>query len=273
MFSNTDYKKYSKFLLDELGIHIGDSKKKLLRHKVDKIMLTKNIASYEDYFSIVSKSSIKNKEDFQDFIDSMTTNTTEFFRGQYHFDYIEKNIDEFIASSPQIRKTNEIRIWSAGCSTGQEPISLSILFNKLLHMDHLIGIELKILATDINKKVLLKAMKGIYSEKECQGIPPLIFNRYFSKLNNGALVDTEILSNITYRQFNLIDNFPFKKKFDFIFCRNVMIYFDKDTQQNLLDKFHNQLSSEGLLFVGHSESLIDKTRKFKYLAPSVYKKI
>jgi chemotaxis protein methyltransferase CheR len=173
-------------------------------------------------------------------------------------------------SKEAIRK---IRVWSAGCSTGEEPYTLAMIF-----MEHMksSSTDWQILATDLSTKVLKEAQRGIYSHEKVRAVSPDLLRKYFQKginSHSGSYkVKKELRERIHFARLNLMESFPIKGPFDLIFCRNVMIYFDRVTQENLAARFHNVLKPRGLFFVGHSESLLGIEHNFKYLSPSIYQR-
>jgi chemotaxis protein methyltransferase CheR len=164
-------------------------------------------------------------------------------------------------------KNREIRAWSAGCSTGEEAYTLSMVLQESFP-----NLDIKILATDIDQKVLKKAVSGEYGIGEADDVERYYLAKYFKKTDRSLFVCDEIKSKVTFRQFNLMNKFSFKKGFDIIFCRNVMIYFDAPTQQKILKKFYDALVPGGLLFIGHSEGITDKNPGYIYVQPTVYRK-
>lgn len=265
-FTDIYFKKYCDLLYKRTGIFVRENKKETFKLKVDKSMRKLNIHSHDEYLQYLQKHD--GKEHFQQFINDMTINTTEFFREKQHFDFIENNIRFIIQNNPRIVRKNEIRVWSAAASSGQEAVSLAILFKECFDSN----MNIKILATDIDKEILSKAVNGIYSHSECKDIPQEFLYKYFEKVNNGFSVKEEIRDMIKYRHFNLMQNFNFKKGFDIIFCRNVMIYFNNPVQERLVNKFYNNLVQGGLLFIGHSESLVSKSHEYQYIGPAIYMK-
>ncbi len=260
------HQRYAALIHSRTGIHIADNKRQLLETRLSRILYRKHIESPEAYLRILENPA--NEREFQEFVDAMTTNTTEFFRENHHFEFLRQEAERWMDDNPRIRREREIRIWSAGCSTGQEPVTLRML------MEDLFGDEIRVilLATDISQKVLKKAVSGCYSDAEAEGIPQMYLKRHFRRTEGGWQLDPAILKEIRYRHFNLMEPFPFRKGFDIIFCRNVMIYFDLDTQQSLVTKFYNALPPGGLLFIGHSESLVNKRHHFRHLGPSLYQR-
>ena len=203
-------------------------------------------------------------------LDAISTNLTSFWRESDHFDYVvEKLLPSLEASGQQ-----EIRIWSAGCSSGEEPYGLAMLIlGKLRNPNR---VKLKILATDLSTRVLDIAKRGQYGEERVKNIPPELRNKFVTqqKSETGVIysVTPAIRSAITFARLNLMEPWPMKGPFDMIFCRNVMIYFDKPTQATLVERFGKLLKSGGMLFVGHSESLAGVQHSFRYVRPTIYEK-
>lgn len=255
---------YKDFIFDQAGIRFGDAKRQQLETKIRKAMMRSGCESFDDFYEILKKEPAA----YQLFINIITTNTTEFFRERDHFEYLEKNMQMMFRANPNIMQTKELRLWCAASSTGQEPVSIAIQLKECLPRD----VRINILATDINSEVLSKAMIGQYKKSDSSGIP-LEYRKYFREIDEENIqVKDEILSVIRYRKFNLMNEFSFKKKFDMIFCRNVMIYFPTTVQRVLVNKFYDCLMPGGFLFVGHTESLLNKKNSFTSMAPSVYMK-
>lgn len=265
MFTDSHFKSYSALLYNRTGIYFGENKKTLLEGKLKKAMYNMNFDSFDEYYNILLKTN--KHSDFQELINCVTTNTTEFFREKEHFDYIKKNINYILEVNNRIKKNGEIRIWCSASSTGQEPVTIAMVLKEVLGKT----VDIKILATDIDTKVLEKAMSGCYAIRDCKNIPSYYLSSYFEcDMKENYVVKKEILKMIRYRQFNLMEEFKFFMGFDIIFCRNVMIYFNINTQQKLIEKFYDNLIEGGLLFIGHSESLFNKIHKFNYSGPSIF---
>ncbi len=267
MIKDSQLRSYSSFLYEKTGISISDSKKEMFHMKLQKLMRKNDISCYDEYFQIISNNN--NKTAIQEFINTITTNTTEFFREEAHFDYLSQNIDKILLEIPRVKNKGEIRVWCAASSSGQEPATLAMVLKECLDE----RINIKVLATDISSKVLKKAMKGQYSLSECDGIPKYYLTKYFTHEENGYQLKNSILNCISYRFFNLMDEFNFRNSFDIVFCRNVMIYFDNKVQETLINKIYDNLIDGGTLFIGHSESLVNKKHSFKFIGPSIYKKL
>lgn len=264
--SDNLFEKFIILINEMLGIRILKTKKLMIQSRIDKHMKILNLSSYEDYYKLINnKYNIDERKQFANYI---TTNTTKFFREIDHFIFLKDNLKDIITSNKQISQHKKINLWCTASSTGQEPYSLAMLLDSILPYD----IDFKILATDINTEVLSTAKKGVYSIKNIVDVPSKYIDKYFQKYNNEYEIKDYIKSKITFRQFNLKDDFHFSKSLDIIFCRNVMIYLDNDTIDNLVNNFNNILSDNGLLFVGHSESIISRNHNLKLIANAVYKK-
>ncbi|TYQ16667.1 UNVERIFIED_CONTAM: chemotaxis protein methyltransferase CheR [Acetivibrio alkalicellulosi] len=258
--------KYVSFIYDKFGIHISQDKKDMLQSKILKLIVKNRIESYEEYFRLLTQ--VRDKETLLEFSSEITVNKTDFFRENNHFEYIKNNVNFIVDNNKRIIRNNEIRVWSAGCSTGEEPYTLGVI----LQEHFLQGTYIKILATDLSTRVLKEAVTGVYSPAIKNNIDKYYLLKYFKKQGSEWKVNENLRRLVTFRLFNLMDDFPFKKSFDMIFCRNVMIYFDSKVQQKLIDKFYDVLVPGGLLFIGHSESLTGKKHKFQYLKPTIYMK-
>lgn len=263
--SDAAYRKYSQLINNSLGINLGETRKEILESKLKKLMLKDGISSYENYFNILVNS--KNKATRKDFTNEITVNKTDFFRENSHFNFIKQNPQLITEKNHRILKNQEIRAWSAGCSTGEEPYTLAMVLQESFPLQ-----DIKILATDINTEVLQKAVKGEYGNHIRNDIEGFYLSKYFKKTDSGLTVSNSIKKKVTFRQFNLINEFPLKKGLDMIFCRNVMIYFDAPMQKKLLDKFYKVLVTGGLLFIGHSEGMANMGLNYTYVQPSVYMK-
>jgi chemotaxis protein methyltransferase CheR len=186
----------------------------------------------------------------------------------HHFDYLKEHIHEIINESQNLKTRGELRIWSSAASTGAEPYSLAMLMDDILPS----GMKAKILGTDVSAQSLQTAINGTYKVGGEDFLPPTYLQRYFVKQGDLYAISDKIKESVTFRLFNLMSPFPFKSPFDIIFCRNVMIYFNQDVQTDLINKFYNSIVSGGLLLIGHSESLSQIQHKFRYTAPTIYKK-
>lgn len=262
--TNKEFSLFRKLLYSEYGIYFDDSKKGILKIKVDKLLRMNNMNSYRDYYELL-KNPIE-KQHLIDFLNIMTVNKTHFFREQNHFDFIKENLSEILQKNPMILKEKKIRVWSSASSTGEEAYSIAILLNEIMPKD----IEIKILGTDISQRALKIAIKGRYSPIIKKQIPKYYLHKYFVKIGEEYIVKSNLKKMVQFRGFNLKDEFPFKNGIDIIFCRNVMIYFDEIFKEELINKFYKITPKGGLLFIGHSETIRNLKHKYKYIKPTIY---
>jgi chemotaxis protein methyltransferase CheR len=269
-----EFSLFQRLIYNESGINLTPSKKELLKSRLMKRLREKSLVSFKEYYHYVTKGDITGEE-LVSMLDCVSTNLTEFFRESAHFDFLSEKVLPFLYETKKKTRNNKIRIWCAGCSTGEEPYSISMVLAK--HIERLAEWDIKILATDLSTRVLKKAMLGVYTKDQLRGLPIHMQNAYFKNgednLKNQCQVKDYLKELIAFRRLNLTDEtFPFKGQFDFIFCRNVMIYFDKQTQAGLVAKFYKHLAHDGYLFIGHSESLAGTDTKFRYIRPTIYQK-
>ncbi|MBI5186179.1 MAG: protein-glutamate O-methyltransferase CheR [Nitrospinae bacterium] len=210
-------------------------------------------------------------------IDALSTNVTHFFREDHHFKFMREKLLPDLVKRKKASGDATIRIWSAACSTGTEPYTIAIVVKEFF--DSFLGWDFKILATDISTKVLGIGAKGIYSTKDLETVPKTYLTRYFRKIGGrheegGYQVNPELRNLVTFRRFNLLtQDYPFTRKFDLIFCRNVMIYFDQPTKNQILQSMQKHLHASGYLFTGHAESLGRAVKGFKHVEPAIYIKV
>jgi len=266
------FKKFSQLVYEQCGINLHEGKKTLLQVRLNKRLRMTGIDSYEEYFELIT--SAANAGEFVHFLDSISTNLTYFFRESQHFDFLEQVALPELIANKQKTGDSRIRIWSAGCSTGEEPYSLAMCVLGLLPTPA--TWDFRILATDISTRALQAASGGVYSEDKVQKVPPALRRANFHKIGNGnGRPEYEIASNVkrivTFQRLNLKEPYPFKGPFDFIFCRNVMIYFDKKTHEELINRMASFLGPGGYFCVGHSESLTGLSHKLIYVRPAIYR--
>lgn len=261
---------FCEYLYKNMGIYIENSKKNLLAQKLSKLMYDSGIQNGGEYYHFIVSPPIseKQKEIKNKFIDTITVHKTNFFRENNHFEFLQRNINNIIADSPSAKITGELRVWSSACSTGEEAYTLAMLLKEILPPT----IRPKILATDISPDSIRRALEGTYKFGPEDNITNYYINKYFTKTASEWQISNDVKNVVTFRLFNLMESFPFKNPFDIIFCRNVMIYFDKEVQEKLVNNFYNALSNKGFLFIGHSESLIQIKHQFTYFEPTIYKK-
>lgn len=270
MISITDkeFKQLAAYVKENYGIHLKEEKKALVSGRLNNVLISNNFRNYSEYVKYITED--KTGIAVATLVNKITTNHTFFMRESNHFSFFKNVVLPYLGTT---EKTKDIRIWSAGCSSGEEPYTLAMIIDEFFGREKTFW-DSKILATDISDKVLDIAKKGIYSNDGISMLPSSWKLNYFNKIDNErfALLD-RIKNEVIYRKFNLMDNpFPFKRKFHVIFCRNVMIYFDEQTKYNLVDKFYNSMEDGGYFFIGHSEALNRQKIRFKYIMPSIYRK-
>lgn len=265
VFSDIQFDRYSRYIHDNFGINFKTAKKELLEAKLKKLLEKNKVSSYEDYFRILTADN--SNEIVNEFISEITVNKTDFFRESSHFDYIKNHAGLITQQNSRILKSGEIRVWSSACATGEEAYTLAMVLQESFPQ-----LNKKILATDLDPEVLRKALTGEYSDHIKNDVEMYYLSKYFIKTDSGLSICDSIKRSVTFRQFNLVNEFPFTKGFDIIFCRNVMIYFDLAMQKKLLKKFYNALNPGGLLFLGHTEGITNGKLDYKYVQPAIYMK-
>jgi chemotaxis protein methyltransferase CheR len=263
-----EFTQLAAFLKGNYGINLSSEKKTLVVGRLGLLLAQHNFQSFSEYFNYVLSDTTGNA--MVTLLDKITTNHTFFMREPEHFEYLRNIVLPYFDKHNRAR---DLRIWSAGCSTGEEPYTLAMIIDEYFG-EKRFGWNIGILATDISTNALNKAKRAEYTEEQIEAVPRQWKLSYFRKIsnNNYVLVD-KIKKDVLYRRLNLMeDNFPFKKKFHCIFCRNVMIYFDTETKQKLVEKYYNNIEQGGYLFIGHSETLNNLRTKFKYVMPAVYRK-
>lgn len=268
-----EYEAFRKLVYEKSGINLGDEKMQLVRARLGKRLRQRGLPSYGAYYNTVLND--PTGEELCSLLDAISTNTTHLFREENHFDLLRKIIAHWVADPTRRPSRDTLRIWSAGCSSGEEPHSIAMLAHDALKGHP--GIELKILASDLSVQMLSRAKLGLYEPHRVGTVPDPLKRRYFTQVQHDGKTALQIVPElrrcITFARFNLMaPTFPFKHGFDVIFCRNVMIYFDKPTQEGLIKRFATQLHDGGYLMIGHSESLNGVDHPLDYVEPTVYRK-
>ena len=253
------------------GITLSDQKIDLVRGRLMKRIRFHGLNSFSDYCNLLSDQD--SGDELTAFIDAISTNKTDFFRENAHFEFLEREVLPALKAEKKSRSISRVRVWSAACSTGEEPYTLAIVLRRM-GLDNPASWNCKILATDISTKVLQLAVDGEYDPERVAPIPATELKSCFQRLSNGKYrVRDAQRELIKFGRLNLLrEKYPFRSKFDFIFCRNVMIYFDSPTRERLVAHFYRYLQPGGYLFVGHSESLSGLTHPYSYVKPSIYRK-
>lgn len=265
--TDEEFEHFRSLVCRESGISLNGSKKSLVVSRLSKRLRILGMETFQDYFEHVAEEPAG--DEFTQMLDCIATNKTDFFREPLHFEFLRDRI------LPALVSLKRIRIWSSACSSGEEPYTIAMtLFDGVSVPQQW---DSKILASDLSTRVLAQAASGLYEEERVRDLPPETVRRHFLK-GRGAQAGTikvkpHLSDMVLFRQINLMDErYPIKSPLDVIFCRNVMIYFDRPTQQQLVNKFHRYLKPGGHLFIGHSESLQWVEHPFRSVAPTIYRK-
>lgn len=260
----TQFARITGMLYDHSGIRMREGKEGLVRARLAKRLRALNLSDYDAYLSYVEKE--PDRTEFAEMIDVLTTNKTSFLRESSHFDFLRDEVFPTL-SGP-------VRLWSAGCSSGEEPYTLAMLMQETF--ENAAARDVRVLATDISHRVLATAKAGSYSAEIMADVPAAWLKRYWTRRTDGGRdvyeASAALRKLVHFAKLNLMEKWPMQGPFDAILCRNVMIYFDKGTQQKLVERYHALLKPGGYLFVGHSESLTGLAHRFKYVQPAVYVK-
>jgi chemotaxis protein methyltransferase CheR len=261
---------FRRYIYEKVGISLSEQKTTLVKGRLNKRLNQLNLTSFRDYYDYLVND--KSGDELALFVSAISTNVTSFFRESAQWVWLEKYLPALVAS----KKEKKIRIWSAGCSSGEEPYTILMFLQH--HLRDFEQWDIKILATDISEKALSKAIEGKYDAKSVESLSKEIVVRSFEKVRTEAGNSYQIMSRlkdkVVFRLYNLVtDPFFFKNQFDMVFCRNVMIYFDEPTRNDLVGRFGKVLPKGGILFLGSSESLTTQREIFKLLGSSIYQRL
>jgi chemotaxis protein methyltransferase CheR len=266
-FTVDDFNFLRKLSNEHSGIQVPDERFDMFYSRLSKRVRKLGFTNFKEYCRYLENHP---DEEFTEFINAITTNLTSFFRENHHFDYLQYVvIPELLVRN---KSSRNIRAWSAGCSTGEEPYSLAITLMENIPADW----DIKILATDLDTNVLQTGVDGIYAADRVSGISEDRLKRWFmrgkSAQSGQVKVRPQLQQVIQFKKLNLMKEWPMKCRFDFIFCRNVLIYFDRDTKAMLAKRYAQMLIDGGWLFIGHSESLNQLSTQFELVASTSYRK-
>ncbi len=269
-FTDKDFSKIQKLVSQHTGIVLSEAKRDMVYSRLARRLRKLDLSDFKDYCQIVENET--DAEELTHFTNAITTNLTSFFREPHHFQYLKTKL------LPSLMKRNaetqRLRIWSAGCSTGEEPYSLAIAIRDVIPESS--NWDIKILATDLDSNVLDTGSQGIYGEERVKALENSILKKWFMRGKNGmggcVRVSPSLQDMISFKQLNLMNEWPMQGPFDFIFCRNVVIYFDKPTQSVLFDRYANMLIEDGHLFLGHSETMFKVCNRFELIGNTIYRK-
>lgn len=269
--SDDAFRFIARFVGDQTGIVLSDAKRDMVYSRLVRRLRELGLDGFDAYCRRLEEDG---GEELNNCINAITTNLTAFFRENHHFEHLQHAVlPELVRRRADKRR---IRIWSAGCSTGEEPYSIAMVVRGCAHLNN--GWDVKILATDLDSNVLDAASRGVYSEERVAGMAPERLKRWFLRGTGGGSqgkvrVRPELQQPITFRRLNLLHPWPHQGPLDVIFCRNVVIYFSKDTQKDLFNRFAEMLPLGGILFIGHSESLFNVCDRFKLIGNTIYQRV
>ena len=269
-FTDKEFKFISDLVGERTGIVLSSAKRQMVYGRLSRRLRQLKLTKFSDYCDLLTSG---HEEELIEFTNAITTNLTAFFRENHHFEFLKKTvIPELIRNNAG---TKRIRIWSAGCSSGEEPYSIAMCMREALPKSS--GWDVKILATDLDSNMVERGKSGVYTTERVEGLTPERMKKWVKK-GTGDNADKVRMSEdlrdmITFKELNLMEAWPIKGPFDFMFCRNVVIYFNKDTQRILFDRYADLLSPKAHLFIGHSESLNKVTERFDLLGKTIYQKV
>jgi chemotaxis protein methyltransferase CheR len=252
------YEKFKEQVFKMTGLDLSLYKERQMKRRIESLIKRHQIDSYESYFKVLKS----DKEVFDEFINYLTINVSEFFRNPGQWDILIKTV------IPELTKSKKrIKVWSAACSTGEEPYTLVMALSRVFPLS-----EIKILAADIDKEAINKAKAGIYSKKSIENVPEDFKKKYFSEIGGSYKISDDIKKCVEFKHFNLLKD-PYPKSYDLIVCRNVMIYFTEEAKEEMYHNFNSALVENGVLFVGSTEQIILPQRyNFKAMKTFFYQK-
>jgi len=265
-FFDADFRALAKIAYEHAGITLPEAKKNLVYGRLSRRLRTLGMSTFEDYRKHLAENS---DEELELFINALSTNHTKFFREQHHFEHFTSHVvAPFVATH---QTGGRLRVWSAGCSSGEEPHTIALILNA--EIKNVANRDVRILATDIDTDVLRRASLGVFSTESVDAVP----TKYRSALSkvegdDKVAIDRSVCSLITFGRLNLMNDWPVRGPFDAIFCRNVMIYFDPPTKARLVDRFTDLIRVGGWLYIGHSESLIGSHPRLKLSGRTIYRR-
>lgn len=263
-----EFQQLAGYIKSRYGIYLKKEKEAFLVGRLQRVLDQGGFTSFTDYYNYITND--KSGDAVNTLVNRITVNHTFFMREADHFYYLRDTVLPYLVNTV---KDKDLRIWCAASSTGEEPYTLAMVIDDFLGKEKK-NWDAKILATDLSSRVLEIAKKGVYDSECIAPLPAAWKMNYLRKIDEHShMIEDKIKNEVIYRKFNLVDNFyPFKKKFHVIFCRNVMIYFDNETKNKLINRMYDLLADGGYLFIGHSETIAKDVSRFKYLKPAVYRK-
>ena len=268
--SDKDFRRLSNFITEHAGIKLPDVKKVMLQSRLQKRLRELNMDNYKDYVDFVfSEEGLQNE--IIHMLDVVSTNKTDFFREPVHFEFLEKHvIPEYVRQFPVSR---QMKIWSAGCSSGEEVYTIAMSLSEC--KENYPGIDFRILGTDISTDILQRALNAVYKEEKVETVPVKLKKKYLLRSKNRKLKKVRVVSDLrnkaSFKRLNFMDtSYNITEEFDVIFCRNVLIYFNRDTQEKVINKLCTKLRTGGYFFIGHSESIMGMDVPLKQIKPTIF---
>jgi chemotaxis protein methyltransferase CheR len=268
-FTDADFERIRQFVSEHTGIVLTEKKKDMVYGRLSKRIRRGDFDSFSAFIDALDEGN-ENEQDFM--INAITTNLTAFFREKHHFEFLKNTVIPSLIKKKGYKK--HLRVWSAGCSTGEEPYSIAMILKESL--PDFDDWDVKILATDLDANVIAHGKAGIYRQDRIEGLDERRIKRWFKRGSGDnadmVKVSPELQQMITFKRLNLLHQWPMSGPFDLMFCRNVVIYFDKDTQRVLFDRYADILAPDAHLFIGHSETLFKVSSRFDSLGQTIYQK-
>ena len=270
-FSDDDFRSLRDLVRATTGITLSEAKRELIYGRLSRRLRALGMSSFREYRNLLA--SAEGKAEMGEFSNAVTTNLTSFFRENHHFEYFRQHVLAPMAEGASRRR--RLRVWSAACSTGEEPYSIAMTIAETIPDWQ--KLDIKILATDLDTDVLARAASGLYSEDRVRGLAPRRLATFFKPATDHGRqahkFDPQLASLISFRQLNLMHALPMRGPIDAIFCRNVIIYFDKDTQRELFTRIAPLQPTDALLFLGHSESLFKVSDAYDLIGKTIYRRV
>jgi chemotaxis protein methyltransferase CheR len=269
-FSDVDFRSLAQFAYDQAGIALADSKRNLVYSRLSRRLRALGMTSFRQYREHLAA----NVSELESFINAISTNLTKFFREAHHFDHFRTHVAVPFVQEAHGKVGRRLRVWSAGCSTGEEPYTIAVVLKREIR--DIDRHDVRILATDIDTEVIGKGARGEYPANSIDEVPKT-YREFFQpvggdRASENVMVGRDIRSLVTFRRLNLMESWPFTGNFDAIFCRNVMIYFDGPTKTALVERFTQKLKQGGWLYIGHSESLIGSHPGLRLIGRTTYRR-
>lgn len=268
--SDKDFKRLSQFITEHTGIKLPEAKKVMLQSRLQKRLRELNLDNYKDYVDFVfSEEGLQNE--IIHMLDVVSTNKTDFFREPVHFEFLEKNVvPEYVRQFPVSR---QMKIWSAGCSSGEEVYTIAITLEE--SKEQYPGFDYRILGTDISTDILRKAINAVYKEEKVETVPDKLKKKYLLRSKDRKLKKVRVVSDLrnkaSFKRLNFMDTtYNIAEEFDVIFCRNVLIYFNRETQEKVINRLCMKLRKGGYFFIGHSESIMGMDVPLKQIKPTIF---